>query len=162
MTLWTEKDWSSKTIFFIFLQAHQLCICLFQPCVWSIHVKPTWVCEMVKTDSLLKQESMRLFWPGVLTAFKDAGGHEIYQPRFYCFSSNSQVILLPKLVSLLQGEWLNGDHALLLKSSSLLQAKHTQKDSTALRRKEHRALTLGISVDCSMFWKPACLSWCNT
>lgn len=150
VTLWTEKDRSLKKFFLIFLQAHKLCVCLFQLSLFKALMSNPSVRES-KLTLPLKQASMRLFWAGVLTAFKDAGGYEIYQPKFYWVFSGSQVIFLPKLASLLQGEWLNGGDALLLRNSSVSQTKHMQKDTGALRREEHRGLTVGIPVDCSVF-----------
>lgn len=60
---------------------------------------------------------MRLVWLGVLTACRVAEGYEIYQPKFISGFSSSPVNILPKLVSFLQGEWLNGDDTSLFRSS---------------------------------------------
>lgn len=71
---------------------------------------------------------MRLVWPGVLAACRDAGGYETYQTMFIWGFSSSPVNILLKLVSLLQGEWFNGDDYLLFRSSSprLSMSRKTQ------------------------------------
>jgi len=109
------------------------------------------VCERVKANSSSKAGKHEAFLAWDINHFQRRGRIGDLSAEVLLGFSWLSVILLPKLVSLLQGEWLSGGHASLLRSSSLSQMKHGQKDTAALRREEHRVLTVGIPADRSTF-----------